>query len=86
MRKLILNRVTCNQSYLLVSLIRRFSSVENQITKNSDIKDVNSVKDVNGNGKPEKIIRVAIIGSPNAGKSSFINTITNHRVSINKST
>lgn len=30
--------------------------------------------------KSQKSIRVAIIGAPNAGKSSFINTITNHRI------
>lgn len=29
----------------------------------------------------EKTIRVAVIGAPNAGKSSFINAITDHRVS-----
>lgn len=31
--------------------------------------------------KNEKMIKVAIIGVPNAGKSTFINNLINHRVS-----
>lgn len=41
------------------------------------------VDDVAAHGhgiKSQKSIKVAIIGAPNAGKSSFINTITNHRI------
>lgn len=30
--------------------------------------------------KKQKVIKVAIIGAPNAGKSSFINTFTSHRI------
>lgn len=30
----------------------------------------------------QKLIRVAVIGAPNAGKSSFINSLINHRVSV----
>lgn len=34
--------------------------------------------------KNEKLVKVAIIGSPNAGKSTFINKLLNHRVSTTK--
>lgn len=33
------------------------------------------------NQKNEKLIKVAIVGLPNAGKSTFINNLINHRVS-----
>lgn len=29
----------------------------------------------------EKLVKIAIIGAPNAGKSTFINNLLNHRVS-----
>lgn len=29
---------------------------------------------------PQKLVRVAVIGTPNAGKSTFINSVVNHRV------
>ncbi len=32
----------------------------------------------------EKLVKIAIIGTPNAGKSTFINNLLNHRVSIVK--
>lgn len=30
--------------------------------------------------KKEKLIKVAVVGVPNAGKSTFINNLINHRV------
>lgn len=33
----------------------------------------------------EKLVKVAIIGTPNAGKSTFINSLVNHRVSEGRS-
>lgn len=32
----------------------------------------------------EKLIKIAIVGVPNAGKSTFINNLINHRVRIPK--
>lgn len=29
----------------------------------------------------EKLVKIAVIGTPNAGKSTFINNLLNHRVS-----
>lgn len=31
--------------------------------------------------KNEKLVKIAVIGTPNAGKSTFINNLLNHRVS-----
>ena len=35
--------------------------------------------------KNEKLVKLAIIGVPNAGKSTFINNFVNHRVSHHES-
>lgn len=35
----------------------------------------------NESSKQEKLIKVAVVGVPNAGKSTFINNLINHRVS-----
>lgn len=65
--------------------IRRLYSVEKQNVFTNSNKDA-LTKEQNSDDAPaketkkEKIIKVAIIGAPNAGKSSFINTITNHRI------
>lgn len=56
---------------------RSFCSMEKHRNEQS-----NEVEDetLGKEGKSQKSIKVAIIGAPNAGKSSFINTITNHRI------
>lgn len=64
-------------------LIQRFYSVRNQSVNNklkSKTNDATTKDEDNTLDSKEKIIKVAIIGAPNAGKSSFINTITNHRI------
>lgn len=69
-----------NQLNRGVVLIHRLYSVD----RKSNFSDGNSNDDrtTNENGKKseQKSIQVAVIGAPNAGKSSFINTITNHRI------
>lgn len=62
-------------------LIRRFYSTEKQNAYNNHMNtDPNDAAAAKVTPSKEKIIKVAIIGAPNAGKSSFINTITNHRI------
>lgn len=66
-----------------IILIQRFYSVRNQSVNNklkSNTNDATTKDEDNTLDSKEKIIKVAIIGAPNAGKSSFINTITNHRI------
>lgn len=64
--------------------VRRFYSIGKQKIHNNNFND--NANDEKTKDEPvkvqtkEKIIKVAIIGAPNAGKSSFINTITNHRI------
>lgn len=56
---------------------RSLCSIEKQRNEQSnEVDDETSSKEA----KSQKSIKVAIIGAPNAGKSSFINTITNHRI------
>lgn len=60
---------------------RNLCSTEKQRTDqlnvvNNDVDDEAHSNEI----KSQKSIKVAIIGAPNAGKSSFINTITNHRI------
>lgn len=59
--------------------IRRLYSVERQSVLHNNHTDKDAPVKEEAPAK-EKSIRVAIIGAPNAGKSSFINTITNHRI------
>lgn len=59
--------------------IRRLYSIEKQSVLNNK-NDVTTKETHDEIPKKEKTIKVAVIGAPNAGKSSFINTITNHRI------
>lgn len=75
-----------------IQLLRRFSSIEKCLIDTSNPNNApTTAKDTTFSDKdesiespqqPEKIIKVAVIGAPNAGKSSFINSITNHRVNF----
>ncbi|XP_053683286.1 GTPase Era, mitochondrial [Sabethes cyaneus] len=58
---------------------RNFSaSVSENVAENKS--DSTSDKSSSGQPKAEKLIKVAIIGVPNAGKSTLINHLINHRV------
>lgn len=67
-----------------VVLIRRLYVTEKQsvlFNRNDETNTtITKIDASDAETKQEKIIKVAIIGAPNAGKSSFINTITNHRI------
>lgn len=65
-------------------LSRSFAKKKSKLTF-SETADVPIDQNVPGEPKPQKMLKVSIIGAPNAGKSSFINTLTNHRVSKMKS-
>lgn len=57
----------------------RFSSTKQLVPFTND--DTASEEDSSDfQEKKQKVIKVAIIGAPNAGKSSFINTFTSHRI------
>lgn len=61
--------------------VRRLYSVEKQsVFNNNNTNDAATKEEQSQVSEKEKTIKVAIIGAPNAGKSSFINTITNHRI------
>lgn len=60
----------------LCSSEKQRSEQLNEMNSTVDVDDETHGKD----RKSQKSIKVAIIGAPNAGKSSFINTITNHRI------
>lgn len=74
---LLLNNKQFNRSTVL--LIRRFYSIGKQSAFNSS-DEIHTKNEATDEESKEKTIKVAIIGAPNAGKSSFINTITNHRI------
>lgn len=75
------NSLINNQFRRHVILIRRFYSVEKQSAIDTNSNDETDTKtEPTDVPTKEKTIKVAIIGAPNAGKSSFINTITNHRI------
>ncbi|XP_031632929.1 GTPase Era, mitochondrial [Contarinia nasturtii] len=70
-----LTRLT-NQFGRSTIIIRRWHSKKSKNISEIETKSDNEIE----NNDKEKTIKVAIIGAPNAGKSSFINTITNHRI------
>lgn len=58
--------------YLIFPEIRYFCT---ELTKHIDLKTPETSTN-------EKLVKVAIIGVPNAGKSTFINNLIDHRVRI----
>lgn len=74
---LVLMKGQLNHCRTSLVLRRSLSSVKKQRNEQSNEVDDETA---GAEAKPQKTIRVSIIGAPNAGKSSFINTITNHRI------
>lgn len=62
----------------LLSVFRFNSTKEPPSFANDDAASEENSSDLQA--KKQKMIKVAIIGAPNAGKSSFINTFTGHRI------
>lgn len=62
----------------LLSVLRFNSTKEHVPFANNDPTPEENSSDLPE--KKQKVIKVAIIGAPNAGKSSFINTFTSHRI------
>lgn len=61
-----------------LTVVLRFLSVKhNTSTANPPATIQQPTREPNKN---EKLIRVAVVGVPNAGKSTFINNLINHRV------
>lgn len=57
----------------------RFNSTKNLVpSSNDETASEENSSDIQE--KKQKVIKLAIIGAPNAGKSSFINTFTSHRI------
>lgn len=73
------NQYKCKTDFFL--LFRLYSTKKQKITR-SQVDDVINNQSEIEIPKPQQLMKVAIIGAPNAGKSSFINTLTNHRVSL----
>lgn len=77
------------QSLLIPSFpkLHRFIGTLSISDKKLQHKDVLPLTKTSSNSKSqlqiknEKLIKIAIIGVPNAGKSTFINNLINHRVS-----
>lgn len=49
-------------------------------TKASENIEVSENVEVKPSKKNKKLLKIAVIGTPNAGKSTFINSLLNHRV------
>lgn len=84
MERIILRKMLYKNSFLTLTnqfgqstkIIRRISSVKNDFNKQTESDKINDDK----NTEKQKTIKVSVIGAPNAGKSSFINAITKHRI------
>ncbi|XP_055308634.1 GTPase Era, mitochondrial-like [Sitodiplosis mosellana] len=80
---LILNKlslkVLSSQFNQCTIFVRRLCSVEKQSVFNKNSNDAETKEQHDEVPAKKKTIKVAIIGAPNSGKSSFINKITNHR-------
>lgn len=72
MRKSILSLFTQPKNYI--------KSCSGLRTKASENIEVSENVEVKPSKKNKKLLKIAVIGTPNAGKSTFINSLLNHRV------
>lgn len=63
------------------SILLFFTQSKNNIKSCRGVQTQATEKIVSKPKKNEKLVKVAVIGTPNAGKSTFINNLLNHRVS-----
>lgn len=82
LQKHALKALFVNQVGRSTVFIRRLYSAEKHSASNNSHSNENENETTIKVDEPtnEKIIKVAIIGAPNAGKSSIINSMTNHRI------
>lgn len=65
-------------------IVQRCLAAQKLVVAESNNKASNQKPAATAN-KNEKLLKVAIVGVPNAGKSTFINNLLNHRVSLRRS-
>lgn len=65
-----------------LNIILRFLSVDHSNTSQT-LPPGSVIQPIREPNKNEKLIKVAVVGVPNAGKSTFINSLINHRVGHN---